>query len=64
MGKPSLDEIEATVTRMEQRYAASTHFSVYRALCQRLERDLADRRDLALAKSAALMLIKYLEGDA
>lgn len=64
MGTPSLDEIEAAVTRMELRYAASTHFSAYRALCQRFERDLADRRDLALAKSAALMLIKYLEGDA
>ena len=60
---PSVEEIEATVQRMEARYAGSIHFAAYRALCRRFEADLADRRDLALAKSAALMLIKQLEGD-
>ena len=60
---PSLDEIEATVKRMEARYGGSIHFEAYRTLCRRFEADLPDRRDLALAKSAALMLIKQLEGD-
>lgn len=61
---PSLAEIEATVERMEQRYAGSIHYHAYRKLCRRFEADLDDRRDLALAKSAALMLIRQLEGDA
>jgi hypothetical protein len=60
---PSLAEIEATVKRMEARYVGSIHFEAYRALRQRFEADLQDRRDLALAKSAALMLIQQLEGD-
>jgi hypothetical protein len=60
---PSVEEIEATVARMETRYGGSIHFAAYRALCRRFEADLLDRRDLALAKSAALMLIKQLEGD-
>ena len=60
---PALEEIEATVVRMEQRYGGSIHFAAYRRLCRRFEVDLTDRRDLALAKSAALMLIKQLEGD-
>ena len=58
---PSLDEIEATVERMEARFAGSIHFAAYRVLCQRFAADLQDRRDLALAKSAALMLIKQIE---
>lgn len=49
---------------MEARYGGSIHFSAYRALCLRFEADLKNRRDLALAKPAALMLIKQLEGDA
>nr|WP_295887540.1 hypothetical protein [uncultured Devosia sp.] len=60
---PSLEEVEATVQRMEQRYGGSIHFAAYRAVCLRFEVDLDDRRDLALAKSAALMLIKQLEGE-
>jgi hypothetical protein len=60
---PTVEEIEATVQRMEARYAGSIQFAAYRALCRRFEADLADRRDLALAKSAALMLIRQLEGD-
>ena len=63
MTTPSLQEIEATVQRMERRYGGSVHFAAYRALCERFEADLDDRRDLALAKSAALMLIKQLEGE-
>jgi hypothetical protein len=60
---PTLEEIEATVQRLEQRYGSSIHFAAYRALCRRFEADLGDRRELALAKSAALMLIKQLEGE-
>jgi hypothetical protein len=63
MAAPALAEIEATVERMERRYAHSVHFPAYRTLCLRFAADLADPRDLALAKSAALMLIKQLEGD-
>ena len=61
---PALDEIVATVTRMELRYGASIHFPAYQRLCAQFSADLADPRDLALAKSAALMLIKYLESGA
>tara|TARA_R110002124_G_scaffold133942_11_gene296534 strand:- start:1917 stop:2111 length:195 start_codon:yes stop_codon:yes gene_type:complete len=61
MARPSLDDIERTVQRLEQRYDNTPHFAAYRMLCRRFEADLDDRRDLALAKSAALMLIKQLE---
>ncbi|UJW84093.1 hypothetical protein [Devosia sp. SL43] len=63
MAAPALVEIEATVERMERRYAGSIHFAAYRALCLRFSADLSAARDLALAKSGALMLIKQLEGD-
>lgn len=56
---PSLEEIEATVSRLEDRYRATPLFAVYERLCLRFEVDLSDRRDLALAKSAALMFIKF-----
>ena len=61
MTVPARAEIEATIERMERRYAGSTHFPAYRTLCLRFAADLSDPRDLALAKSAALMLIKQLE---
>ncbi|HTM77637.1 MAG TPA: hypothetical protein VL133_08420 [Devosia sp.] len=60
---PTPAAIEATIERMELRYGKSIHFAAYRALCERFAADLSDPRDLALAKSAALMLIKYLEGE-
>ena len=63
MAGPTLAEIEATVERMERRYAGSIHLSAYRTLCERFAADLEDPRDLALAKSAALMLVKQLEVD-
>jgi hypothetical protein len=56
---PSLDEIEATVARMEERYRGHPLFADYVRLKQRFDADLLDARDRALAKSAALMLIKY-----
>ena len=60
---PTLEEIEATVKRMEARYGGSIHYAAYIALCRRFEADLPDRRDLALARSAALMMIRQIEGD-
>ena len=56
---PSLDEIEATVARMEERYRDHPLFADYLRLRDRIDADLLDARDRALAKSAALMLIKY-----
>jgi hypothetical protein len=58
---PTFEEIEATVQRMEAKWAASPQFAAYRDLRRRFEADLADPRDLALAKSAALMMVKQLE---
>jgi hypothetical protein len=63
MNKPTLEEIVQTVVRMEQRYARSPAFPAYRKLVSRFVADLKDARDLALAKSAALMLVKQLEED-
>jgi hypothetical protein len=60
---PSLEEIEATVARMEERYRDRPLFARYLRLKARFDADLSDPRDRALAKSAALMLIKY-EADA
>jgi len=55
---PDLTEIEATVARMEARYAGNPLFADYKRLCERFAVDLGDPRDLALSKAAALMLIK------
>ena len=63
MTAPSLAEIEATVLRMEARYAGSAYFSDYQALCRRFDADLSDPRDRALARSAALMLLKVMAGE-
>ena len=59
--RPTLAEIDATVARMEQRYRDAGLFEAYRRLTERFAADLADPRDLALSKAAALMLIKYAE---
>ena len=56
---PSLREIEATVARMEQRYREHPLFADYLRVRERFDADLSDARDRALARSAALMLIKY-----
>ena len=56
---PSLREIEETVERMEARYRDHTLYADYLRLREQFDADLSDARDLALAKSAALMLIKY-----
>jgi hypothetical protein len=65
---PDLAEIAATVARMEARYrtgsAAGTLMTAYDRLAARFAADLADPRDLALAKSAALMMVAELTATA
>ena len=56
---PSLEEIEDTVARMEERYRDHPLFVHYMRIRERFDADLSDARDRALARSAALMLIKY-----
>jgi hypothetical protein len=67
--KPALDDIEDTVLRMEQRFRGSkipearSLMQAYDDLNRRFEADLSDRRDLALSRGGALMLIKVLVED-
>jgi hypothetical protein len=56
---PNLGELEATIRRMEARYADHPLFAAYKHLCDRFDADLADPRDRALSRAAALMLIKF-----
>jgi len=64
--RPSLEEIEATVDRLEARLTASLDpdterlLIAYRKLDARFRTDLSDPRDLALSRGAALMLIRFL----
>jgi len=60
---PSLQEIEETIERMEARYGKDALFVDYQRLKQRFDADLADARDRALSRAAALMLIKYASED-
>ena len=57
--EPSLDEITATVERMERRFADHPLFAEYVRLRDRFDADLSGERDRALSKAAALMLIKF-----
>jgi hypothetical protein len=61
---PDYDEVAATVARMEARFAAMDEardlMEAYSRTVRRFESDLANPRDLALSKGAALMLIKAL----
>ncbi len=66
---PSREELEATVRRMSERYAASNDprtaelMRTVRALDSRFCMDLEDPRDLALARASALMVVRaVLEG--
>lgn len=56
----SLEELLATVARMEGRLAGTTElWDVYLALKSRFEKDLAaSPRDVALAKASALMIVQ------
>jgi hypothetical protein len=51
---PTLEEIEATVVRMEERHRNHPLFASYLRLKHRFDADLSDPRDRALAKSAVL----------
>ena len=63
---PSYDEIAATVVRLEARFdgrddlRARRLMDAYREVSDRFQADLSDKRDLALSKGAALMLIQAL----
>ena len=65
--KPSLAEIDASVTRLKARLAASRRsetlalLAAYARLENRFAADLSDPRDLALSQGAALMLIKFAD---
>ena len=61
--RPDQAELDATIARMEAKYRDAPLFEAYRDLIERFACDLDDRRDLALSKAAALMLIKYAQGD-
>lgn len=56
---PDLAEIEATVARMEAVHRNAPLFAAYLRLCERFAADLANPRDLALARASALMLVKF-----
>lgn len=63
---PDLTELQATIARMQARFDADPRaadlMQRYRDLCIRFEADLADPRDIALSRAAALMMIKYQLG--
>ena len=68
--KPDIAEIEATVGRLEARLRQSVRpqtlelLGIYDQLDRQFVADLADCRDLALSRGAALMLIKFFDaGD-
>jgi hypothetical protein len=63
----SLEELAATVARMEARLhanespAVSSAFALYRQLVPRFEADLgAAERDVALTKASALMIVEAI----
>ena len=66
-GQPTLDELEATVERLEAQLAASPDeatrrlLTTYRKLDARFRADLDHPRDLALSRGAALMLIRFID---
>jgi hypothetical protein len=65
--RPSLAEIEATVGRLEKRLRQSARpetlelLASYDQLDRQFAVDLADRRDLALSRGAAMMLITFFD---
>jgi hypothetical protein len=62
----SLDELRATVLRMERRLTALDELLVkdlmtaYEELVPRFERDLEDERDQLLSRGGALMLVQQV----
>jgi hypothetical protein len=63
---PNQRELDETIARLTARYAASSDprarhlMEVYARLSARFSDDLSDRRDIALSRGAALMMVKYL----
>ena len=60
---PDPTELQATIARIQARFDAEPRATDlmrhYRNLCTRFETDLADPRDIALSRAAALMMIRY-----
>lgn len=59
--RPDQAELDATIARMEAKYAKAELFPLYQDLTARFVADLDDPRDLALSRAAALMLVKFAE---
>ena len=63
---PDYEEVAATVARLEAAFAeredvrARMLMEAYQQVSDRFTADLSDKRDLALSKGAALMLIQEL----
>jgi hypothetical protein len=63
---PDYEEIAATVAHLEAQFderddvRARPLMDAHRAVSDRFSGDLSDKRDLALSKGAALMLVKTL----
>jgi hypothetical protein len=66
---PSLEEIRATVTRMEAKLSASASartrdlLALYRPLVPRFEHDLKAERDVLLSRAGVLMLIQAADQE-
>lgn len=60
---PDLTELGETIVHMEARFDADPRTTAlmerYRVLCDRFTQDLADPRDVAVSRAAALMMVKY-----
>lgn len=62
---PDIEQIKATVARMEMQYSTSRNgqnhvlWPAYLQAVARFEGDLADERDIWLSKAAALMVLKF-----
>ena len=62
--KPSEAELRQTVERMEERLRTHPLFADYERLTERFAGDLADERDVLLARSAVLMLLQEVASRA
>jgi hypothetical protein len=62
----SLQELDETIARMTARFRVSSDpraahlLEVYERLSLRFADDLSDRRDIALSRGGALMMVRYI----
>jgi hypothetical protein len=63
---PSLQDLDETIARLTAHFGASSDpraahlMDVYERLSLRFADDLSDRRDIALSRGGALMMVRYL----